>query len=64
MASLPIGLMFWFDAGKTDPKPARLKQTFYNDLVYGSVQAKTAGTDDGEYRVLLEFSPNTWMTEL
>ena len=56
----PIGMMFWLDASNQDPKPARLKHTFYQDKIHGSVYTQDPNDDTGEYRVLLNPGADTW----
>ena len=58
--SNPIGLMFWLDKTKPDPKPARLKYTFYDNKIHGTVTQQNSGVDTGEYRVLIQPSDSTW----
>ena len=49
-------MMFMFDKTKPDPKPARLKYTYYDGMIHGSVTGPDANNDEGEYRVLLKNS--------
>ena len=59
-ASKELGLMFWLDKTAADPRPARLKHSFYDNYVYGTVTSKSSLADTGEYRVVIKPRDNTW----
>lgn len=58
--SKELGLMFWLDETAADPKPARMRHSFYDDHIYGTVTSKDPAKDVGEYRVVIEPGSNTW----
>ena len=52
--------MFWLDETAADPKPARMRHSFYDDHIYGTVTSKDPAKDVGEYRVVIKPGSNTW----
>ena len=58
--SKELGLMFWLDKTADDPKPARVRHSFYDEYIYGTVTAKDPAKDVGEYRVVIKPGSNTW----
>lgn len=58
----PVSFMFWLDASKPDPKPARLKYSFYNGKIHGSLTSQDPTKDTGEYRVRLKPGLDTFNT--